>query len=48
LDLKPADILLDSEMNPKICDFERSKILNQNDEEVAVDERVTKEFAGTL
>lgn len=47
LDLKPANILLDSDMNPKICDFERSKILNQNDEEVA-DERVTKEFAGTL
>lgn len=47
LDLKPANILLDSDMNPKICDFERSKILNQNDEEVT-DERVTKEFAGTL
>lgn len=47
LDLKPANILLDSDMNPKICDFERSKILNQNDEEVA-GERVTEEFAGTL
>uniref|UniRef100_A0ACD5ZGK7 Uncharacterized protein n=1 Tax=Avena sativa TaxID=4498 RepID=A0ACD5ZGK7_AVESA len=47
LDLKPANILLDSKMNPKICDFERSKILNQNDEEVT-GERVTKEFAGTL
>ncbi|KAM3406103.1 hypothetical protein ACQJBY_000253 [Aegilops geniculata] len=33
-------------MNPKICDFERSKILNQKDEDVA--ERVTQELAGTL
>ncbi|KAM3399716.1 hypothetical protein ACQJBY_004878 [Aegilops geniculata] len=40
LDLKPANILLDSDMNPKICDFERSKILNQKDEDVA--ERVTR------
>ncbi|KAF6992987.1 hypothetical protein CFC21_009936 [Triticum aestivum] len=46
LDLKPANILLDSDMNPKICDFERSKILNQKDEDVA--ERVTQELAGTL
>ncbi|VAH12556.1 unnamed protein product [Triticum turgidum subsp. durum] len=46
LDLKPANILLDSDMNPKICDFERSKILNQKDEDVA--ERVTRELAGTL
>ncbi|VAH12561.1 unnamed protein product [Triticum turgidum subsp. durum] len=46
LDLKPANILLDSVMNPKICDFERSKILNQKDEDVA--ERVTQELAGTL
>ncbi|XP_024319061.1 putative receptor-like protein kinase At4g00960 [Brachypodium distachyon] len=43
LDLKPENILLDSNINPKICDFEVSKMLDQE-----VTEIVTGEFTGTL
>ncbi|KAJ1276907.1 hypothetical protein BS78_05G252500 [Paspalum vaginatum] len=31
MDLKPGNIVLDSDMNPKIIDFELSKVLNDNE-----------------
>lgn len=43
LDLKPGNIVFDPDMNPKICDFENSKILNQD-----VTEQETPELVGTL
>uniref|UniRef100_K3ZII6 Protein kinase domain-containing protein n=1 Tax=Setaria italica TaxID=4555 RepID=K3ZII6_SETIT len=43
MDLKPENILFDSNMNPKICDFEMCKIFDQE-----VTQEVTEELAGTL
>ena len=43
MDLKPENILFDSNMNPKICDFEMCKILDQE-----ATQEVTEELAGTL
>uniref|UniRef100_A0ACD5TZR3 Uncharacterized protein n=1 Tax=Avena sativa TaxID=4498 RepID=A0ACD5TZR3_AVESA len=43
LNLKPTNIVFDPDMNPKICDFETSKILNQD-----VTEQETPELVGTL
>lgn len=43
LDLKPENILFDFKLNPKICDFEISKILDQQ-----VIKTVTGELEGTL
>lgn len=43
LDLKPDNIVFDPDMNPKICDFENSKILNQD-----VTEEQTPELVGTV
>ena len=31
LDLKPSNVLLDSDMNPKIIDFEVSMVLNDDE-----------------
>ncbi|CAM0955268.1 unnamed protein product [Alopecurus aequalis] len=43
LNLNPANIVFDPDMNPKICDFENSKILNQD-----ATEQETPELVGTL
>lgn len=43
MNLNPANIVLDSEMNPKICDFETCKILDQ-----IVTEEVTEDLVGTV
>ena len=43
LDLKPANVLLGANMEPKISDFGLSRVLNENVATV-----VTKNIAGTL
>lgn len=43
LDLNPANIFFDSNMNPKISNFERSRLLDEN-----VAEAVSRELVGTM
>lgn len=43
MDLKPSNIVFGPDMNPKICDLEKAKILNHD-----VTEQQTAELVGTM